>query len=136
MSMMLILDEEILVGAICSERYSCYAQPRKSSFEPIETCEGSCVSPLFPGRIVYQLKQHSKFLRVLRAYNLAHGSFVGWPDDAASLRISKPVRLGRGAMISNISSALVLMSVRARYIRRSNVSESATPFSKPQGGDR
>ena len=53
---MLIFDEEIFVGAICSERYSCYTQARKSSSEPIETCKGSCISPLFPKRIIESAK--------------------------------------------------------------------------------
>ena len=33
------------------------------------------------------------------SYYLAHGSLAAGLDDAASLRMSKPVRLGRGAML-------------------------------------
>ena len=37
--------------------------------------------------------------RVDHTHVLPHGSFNGDPDDAASFLMSKPVRLGRGAMI-------------------------------------
>ena len=100
MCMMVVFHEKVFIGAVCGECDGCYAQPREGSFESIEPREWTCISPMLSigtPESVTAIQQAQR--RSMVTYVLAHGSLATGPDDAASLRISKPVRLGRGAIM-------------------------------------
>ena len=73
--MMLVLHEQIFVGAIDGKRYGGCTQARKSSFEPIVPRERPCVPPMFTVEAKDQHKHGNEVCNA--AYYLAHGSLAG-----------------------------------------------------------
>jgi hypothetical protein len=51
---------------------------------------------------VWKKEAHARVSSRTQTYALAHGSFVGWPAAAANFCGSKPVRLGRGAIVLSV----------------------------------
>ena len=54
--------------------------------------------------LLYLLERepHVRVSGRIQTYALAHGSFAGWPAAAANFCGSKPVRLGRGAIMLSV----------------------------------
>ena len=123
-SMMLVLSmpvavvfifEEQILEAIVEGKSDCgNSQSGKGAFEAIEPGERSGVSPLLPE---IQISLHCGMPVTLRlaSHIRRHGSFADGPDAAVSLRISKPVRFGRGAgamLVAEQSVGQLLNSIR------------------------
>lgn len=98
---MVILQENGFIAKICSECDGRNTETGERTLESVPSREGSSVSPSFTA-----INDQSVATSVLRfkTYARAQGSFAGVPADAANFFGSKPVRLGRGAIVDDCNA--------------------------------
>lgn len=87
--MMIVLQKEVLVSAVCRECHRCDSQARKGAPEPIRSREFAFISPRFPRHGQTNLAASSDTTHLRR-----HGSVNGFLDAAARALGSNPVRFG------------------------------------------
>ena len=93
-TVMLVLEEEVLVAAVDGERTGCNAQTGEAALESIPPREGALVSPGLA--TIRQSMGLGEVDMRLGAHVRSQGSYRGWPVASLKARMLKPVMLGLG----------------------------------------
>lgn len=104
-----VVGDKLVVCDVDCECSECNAEAGERALEAAAAAEGAGVPPGLAvwcqsvcGFHVALRRSHSRGWCWVQTYALAQGSFAGWPAAAANFWGSKPVRLGRGAIVMSV----------------------------------